>query len=309
MSELFEIVNNNITTDKAYETVLLKINKHAINEKDDDFIKLHGEEKVKKDQEYVEKMERIFKVNNKSESSKKATILEYIIYEQSELGEWLGKKAVTQKTSRTDDIRNGIDIAVEFEKDTEDSEYLGLAIDVSFGDELMKKFQRIKDEIDSGKLAKLEYFRSQNIAKEITDVPRVIVAVDGKTLNELIELWSEKSEDSKTKLAAHPVQIQILNELFIQLKIFEQYAREVVKKDELADIYKRDLLIVRNLLRDKKLEFSDFKGEMQDSGYDRVREGLSLFEKEIENTPSEKGKLSEAEMLYKKHPYLKKKAS
>lgn len=309
MPELFEIINNNITTDKAYESVLKKINSHAIKETDEDFVKLYGIEKVEKDKKYVEEMEEIFKKNNDKESAKKATILEYIIYEQSELGDWLGKKAITQKTSRTDDIRNGIDIAVEFEEENKVFEYLGLAIDVSFGDELLKKFNRIKKEIDSGELAKIEYFRSQNIAKEINNVPRVVVAVDGKTLNDLIELWSEKNEDSKTKLAAHPVQIQILNELFIQLKIFEQYAREVVKKDELADIYKRDLIIVRNLLRDKKIEFPDFKGEMQDSGYDRVREGLSLFEKEIENTSSEQGKLSKAEMLYKKHPYLKKKAS
>jgi len=283
-----------------------------LKESDPDFLKLYNEEKIKKDLAYIEKMEKLFeKVNSNEENMafKKAAIFEYIIYEQSELGEWFGEHALTSKTAKSDDLRHGVDMAIEFEEPDKSFGYLGLAVDVSFGDEFSKKFERIKSDIDAGKLTQIDYFKSRTGPKSLKNVPRVVLAVDGKTMNQLIDLWIEQNQESKDSLAKHPVQIQILNEFKLQLKKFEQYARHVKKNDEVADIYAHDLTIIKKLLEEKNKEFPGYSGEMFDTGFDHIQNGLSIFDKEIEASLPPDDRAERREAFFKKFPHLRKKTS
>jgi hypothetical protein len=288
MSNKFEninIIDEEIKINDAYNRVIRLFDKYALKEDDPDFKELYGEVKIKDDLEYIERMEKIFKEVNSTEQNiafKKAAIFEYIVYEQSELGDWFGKQALTFKTTKSDDLRYKVDMAIEFEEPNKSFGYLGLAVDVCFGVEFSEKFTSIKENIDSGKLTQIDYFKSPRTGpKGLKNVPRVVLAVDGKTMNQLIDLWIEKSQDSKDKLANHPVQIQILTEFQLQLTKFEQYARHVKKNNEIADIYAHDLAIIEKILKEKKKEFPNYTGEMFDAGYDHIQNGLSIFDKEI----------------------------
>lgn len=314
MSNKFEninIIDEEIKINDAYNRVIRLFDKHSLKVDDPEFKELYGQEKIDYDKAYIKKNELRFEESNLPGENilfKNAAILEYIVYEQSELGEWFGKQALTFKTTKYDDLLHGVDMAIEFEEPNESFGYLGLAVDISFGDELSKKFASIKDNIDSGKLTQIDYFKSPRTGpKGLKNVPRVVLAVDGKTVSKLIDFWIEKSQDSKNSLANHPVQIQILTEFQLQLTKFEQYARHVKKNDEIADIHAHDLAIIKKILQEKKKEFPNYTGEMFDAGYDHIQNGLSIFDKEIADNISSDDLTARRKAFFESHPKLRKK--
>ncbi len=176
-------------------------------------------------------------------------ILEAIFYEHAELSEWLGSNVETIKTSRFDDIVNGIDVIAEFSGNQETS-HLGLAIDATLSNVIEEKLERIKKEIDEGHLAEIKYFYSEelNIRQPKKNLPRVIICVEAKTIKELSELWME---NKNKELGQHQIQYQILEEIILQLETFKNYV-EQKGFSNLAEIYEKDLEIVKNIYQEKK---------------------------------------------------------
>ncbi|MEK7553130.1 MAG: hypothetical protein AAB504_00340, partial [Patescibacteria group bacterium] len=107
-----------IMADKMYEKARNVLTQDII--RPEDFIDLYGTKNVEEDIKYVKKMEEKFKQEDspeKQELKKIASVLEAIIYEQAEVNDWLGSEATTIKSSRYDDIKNGVDSIVEFYKE------------------------------------------------------------------------------------------------------------------------------------------------------------------------------------------------
>jgi hypothetical protein len=199
-------------------------------------------EMMQNDLKYVTEMEAKFG-SGKSEEEKTADklglILEALFFEQAEMSEWLGSNIETVRASRFDDIKNGIDIIAEFLEEEEGEEqaavrnvsgHMGLAFDVTFASNIKRKLEREKEEIDHNNLAEVRYFHSDHFVGKLPDVPRIVVAVDGKTINEITQLWLE----DKKALASHWVQMQILEGTIIQLKVQKKYA-ETTKHERLIN--------------------------------------------------------------------------
>lgn len=268
-------------TDLMIEKLNLdKIHKEAVellknNEIDPNkFTDLYGPENVENDKNYVKKMEERFKKPEQEDVDKLATILEAIIYEHAELSEWLGPNTETIKTSRYDDIRNGIDLIAEFIENEKSAFHLGLAVDATLSsDKINEKIKRIKEEIDKGKLARIKYFRSDflGIRGELSNLPRIIIAADAKTINELSELWSE---GRMKELGKHQIQFQILEEIILQLETFKNYA-EKKKLSNIALIYQKLLKMVKDIYQKKQKNVEDF-GE-RDSMLSVIKANLSNF--------------------------------
>jgi len=207
---------------------------------ENEFIDLYGE-LVKKDLRYVKEMEEKFKILNtpeRNESAKMAKIFEAIVHEQIEINNWLGENAFTKKAARFDDIKNGIDEIVEFKpEDISKTSHLALAIDVTFRKDLTEKMEKIKDDITVGKLSTIKYFKSDslNIRGEKVNVPKVIIGADNKMLNNVMMIWL-KGENRK--LTNQPMKFLILEEVFIQLKGFKDYAIRVGQTGVANDIDK-----------------------------------------------------------------------
>ena len=100
------------------------------------------------------------------------------------------------------------------------------------------------------RLPSVKYFRSENTDERLSleEVPRVIVGVDGRTMQEVMELWDSNDKDG---LAKHKVQHMILRELELQLRAFGNYA-EKKGKSGIAAKYRQDLEIVERLIEEKK---------------------------------------------------------
>lgn len=236
----------------------------------------------KGDKKFVARMEEKFKKTATPEqimANKLSTILEAIVYEQTELSNWLGEDVFTIKTSRFDDITNGVDVIAEFVERKEEKVksirgHLGLAFDVTFSNEISDKLNRIKNEIDDGHLATVKYFVSESMSYkgEFVDIPRVIMSVDGKTVNDLAQLWLEE----KKKLAFHPIQMQILEETLVQLKVFKEYAERTGHKRVIKRLNKA-LIIIQEIYDQKKNETSKLKEddfEARDAAFESLLSNL-----------------------------------
>lgn len=300
-------VNRDI--EAAYNKVVARSEKYKI--KENEFVDLYGEAEVQEDKKYIQEREEIFESKMSPEArlqKMRAIILEYILFEQSQLGEWFGENILAFKSSDYDDVKNGIDMITELQKKGNEKEaeltYLGLAIDISFGSELGKKFDRIKKEIIEGKLGEVKYFKSERSGKrKLTDLPHVVLAVDTKTVNDLIELWSNSRKD---ELSKHPAQLQIVHELIKQLKVFEQYARLVTKNEAITTKYTEVLQALRPLLAEKEKQFHGHEGNLFDAGYQHVVNGLSGMELEIKKASPQESDAERRRKLMEKFSYLNK---
>lgn len=189
-----------------------------------DFIGIYGADKVKKDEKDVFNQEKIIERDTdpqRLEDKKRSTVIEEIIFEQSVMADWLGEKTNVIKTAKYDDYFNHIDLVAEFdnsEKNISNFINAGMAIDVTFSQDLDRKIARNKKEIDAGVLAEIEYIRSKNIKPgKLKNIPRFLIVLDRKTTDELIEIYLN---GEKKELNYHPVQNEIIGSIELQAAIY-----------------------------------------------------------------------------------------
>lgn len=217
--------------------------------------------------------------SREAELKKLSDIFELLFAELVELYNWLGDNAFIVNTSEFDDIVGGTDMVIEFLKDGKFN-YLGLAIDVTFSHErLGKKLQGIADHINDEKLVTIKYYQSGNgdLVGKLPRIPRVIIGASRRVIDELVEtkltlesLMRRKSnptpsedldnltkqiKEVKAKLANHPIQFEILDQLTIQLKYFRDYCIKT-SKHSIAAKYHAILEIVEKI-RDRKGKDAD----------------------------------------------------
>lgn len=226
-------------------------------------------EMVARDMQYVRDRQARFKIESRpkaEEDKKMATILEAIVHEQVELNDWLGPNAETISASHFDDIANGVDTIVQFQREGEHDAHLGLAIDVTFSTDIRDKFNRIMEDIERGRLTEIKYFASPNPEKPDEyvyngglKVPRVVIGIERQTVEKLADLWMKKN---KKELGTHVVQRVIAKEILDQLALFEQYARSRNNPKSIAETYKR----VREMLERSLNEREDGGFETENVG-------------------------------------------
>lgn len=248
----------NIDTDRLYQQVIAQIKEREIQL--EYFKNLYGAEAVQRDIKYVDTMERLFNseaTSEQKEAQKFATIFEWIFNQHAEMSDWLGPNAMLIKSSRFDDIKNGIDSIAEFQETSTAASYLGLAIDVTTTTDLAKKFETIKQEIARGDLGKITYFVSEhtNMRGELSNIPKVVVGADRKTVQSLADMYGEKDNAA---LARHFIQFQILEEIGFELDAFEKYANQTNHLD-LESVYRKTGKMIKNILSAKHSTIKDTK--------------------------------------------------
>jgi hypothetical protein len=264
--------------DRAYHNAAAILKEDQVDPRA--FEKTYGREAIQADLAYVEKRERKFEDDRAQGREaemihKYSTIFEGVLYEEIEKSNWLGEYAFTIRPSRYDDIRNEIDLVVEFRDPDQPTSSLGLAIDITLAKDkkdiqrgvifpdLSKKIVRSKEEIQRDRLPEVKY-----AAPKGQKMPRVVVATDLATIKDLAELYLTK--DTK-RLADHPFQIRLLDQIFLQLKAQLDYAQGVPNSTAEREIAERLTIIerIRQLkepLR-KKHERAGTLGEDRDRGF------------------------------------------
>lgn len=247
---------------------------YAIQE--DEFVGVYSASDIAADKAEVARLESIFARQDTPEeqnSKKIADVLEAIVLMQSEMNEWLGS-ATTLRTSKFDDYKNKVDMLAEWSHPDDGSRVLALAVDVTFGDgNVEKKMRAIRNEIDSGSLGKVRYFRDSNnqFMGTRNNVPRTVIGVSQPMVEELARLWL--ANDNKA-LAKHSVQRQFLAQIVYQLTVMRDYAARTGKED-VVRAYNQALVIARPLLDSKSIiERGDYS---EDPVVQSIREKTKEF--------------------------------
>lgn len=246
----------------------------------------YDQRSIDADLKYVAQMESVFHQDTPEDAHAEeikrrlSLVLEAIVHEQAELSNWLGPSATTHKTSRFDDIASGVDSIVEF-TGNEPRRHRVLAIDVTYTKELERKIHRIKQEIDEQRLTYIKYFESadETYKGTLSKVPRVLIGIDPAKIFDLAQLWIAKDQRA---LAKHPIQIQILEEITMQLKTFHRYAIQRGQR-ELVEIFEGSLRLVERTLEDSGKQAiakhpATRESIERDRVYQNLRSGLWIFQ-------------------------------
>ena len=118
-----------------------------------------------------------------------------------------------------------------------------------------------------------KYFKSDktHYMGSLSQIPRVIIGADSKTVQELGELWLKRKNK---ELAEHQIQFQILDQILIQLESFEEYAEEC-NQPEIAEIYKKSHKIIMEIYEQKEATVND-TGE-RDSMFEKIKKAMDDF--------------------------------
>lgn len=290
--------------EKLYNLVIPDYEKRRI--KETDFKDLYGSKRVEADIKEIERIRQEIE-SRQSENDKvigkKSKLFEAILSEQIEEQNWMGGEVMAVAASEYDDIKNRVDMILEFTG--EEASRLALAVDLTTATNteiLRAKLKRIRDEIRSGELTRVKYFKSEaeDFRGELGNIPRVIVCADQRTLEDLSQLfldyknaaknvklnrqagdlagekrWQEEFKKTRETIKNHPVQRQILEEIKIQLEKYywlaeyhSQASREV--KDKMEEKYAKFLRIIEDILEQKQdlpkkfdYSFGVFRREMK----------------------------------------------
>lgn len=259
--------------DKAYELAEKVLEADRI---DPQKFEHYDKQMVDRDMQYVRDREAQFERESRPEArqdKKMATVMEAIIHEQVELGDWLGPNAQTITPSHYDDIANGVDSIVRLQREGEGDTHLGLAIDVTFSTDIRGKLNKIMEDIEQGKLTEIKYFASPNpedsneyVYTGSLKIPRVVVGIEKQVVEKLADLWLKKN---KKELGQHPIQHVIAKEILDQLAVFEQYARSRNNRNNIAAVYRQVSAVIERSLKEKEDE-GDYINSLGVLKYDKV---------------------------------------
>jgi hypothetical protein len=251
------------------------------------FSDLYSEEAVARDLRYVADMERTFNSRasyevvpglTEGDIKRLSERVEYEVIRGINAGQWF-EGVGAHKTSNFDDIANGVDVVLEMQE-AGNYGHLGMGVDITFSQNIDKKFQRIKEEIDNfdgdkHRLARVKYFDSANtgIRGELNSLARAVVAIDLPMLKDMTGI---KSTDS---LHGHISKHVTLLEIQRQLEIFLRYAKSrnpaAVKPIERASLFINDL--VGKLASDDRMNQSEYvKNRRADDAINRCLELFSV---------------------------------
>lgn len=272
-----------IIISRAFKKAEKHLERNRIDTKN--FKSSYSDEEITGDEELVRRLAKKFHASWNIES-RLGVVFEAILSEHIELSDWLGQDTITKKTSLFDDFVNGVDEIIEYPQDLQ-TDHLPLAIDITYGGEqvLKEKLLKIQKDIQDGKFSEIKYFEDYNgnHANEPVKMPKALLAIDREMVIELALMWVE---GNKKRLAEHPVQIQILDELLIQLEMWREYALQC-KKTKIAGQYEKQISTLRKIIHsDAKqalIKKYGFPHRRESRAYNVIKEFLSKINKSQED--------------------------
>jgi len=263
---------------------VLEYGKRLENINPADFEDVYSLEEIRKDLEHLDfvekKIENFKKKKNTQEreiydiNEKRSKAFEILLADQIYDGEWLGPEAMSIRASRFDDVLNGVDIIVEFDRENA-VERIALVVDASTTsdiDYIEKKIKRnIRRISEDLKPLEIKYFHSQIRGEngeyfkgKIENLIPIVIGADYQNANRIFNIFSEfiflenkTDNDSKErcrwlkkKLSTHPIQNIFLEQIEIQL---EMYISILKRKNKPMDDVEALLVIIKEVAEEKKV--------------------------------------------------------
>lgn len=257
--------------------------------KDLNYLRL-TKKRIEEDNSQLDTIEKGIQEDNR----KRSECLEIILTDQVYDGDWFGGEAMTSKTSKYDDIRNGVDMVVEFDK--EETERMALAIDASTASNIRVIEDKIKNNLEKLRnkehLQEVKYFKSQIRDDKgeyyqggLTDLVPVVVGADKDNVDNLFEVFAElksleKNPNKSAKerrmelrrnLSENPIQGVFLGEIKTQL---ETYKKVMGSEDEKISEKCDSLLEIINEVTKEKTEEGVYSEEEtpNDQTFNNIKE-------------------------------------
>lgn len=250
------------------------------------FADLYSEENVAKDLRYVEDRKRAFQSSSDREVSHGLTEqdvkdlserVEYEVIRGINAGRWF-EGVGAYKTSEYDDIANGVDVVLEMLNQNTYG-HLGLGLDITFSQNVEKKFKRIKGEIDAydgekSRLGRVKYFNSKNtgIRGELGDLARAVVAIDLPMLKDMVE--AKKPDSLHSHMSKHITLLEIQQQLATFLRYAERSNSLAAQPIERASSFIQTM--VENLDSEGRVRQSEYRKNRRAD--DALLRGLAIFD-------------------------------
>lgn len=212
-------------------------------------------------------------------SKKLADCLEGIILN---VKTWFGPTSNIYPTTRHDDFFNGVDLVAE-RKDGDIANHHGFALDITYAgyNTILKKISRIAEKLKSGKMGKVDFFRSNDgrFKGQLNEIPLVVIGADGNTMRGLVNMFAE-GEDKN--IEDHQVQFQIVDQVLMQCDFFINLAKEINDEEKSKriisayEILKTDFELIKKLKR--RLVTNLDNGE-RDNFHENLKAALENLEK------------------------------
>jgi hypothetical protein len=219
-------------------------------------------------------------------TNKVGAVFEAIVIDEAESSEWLGSGAILYPASQYDDFMNGVDAVAEFKKEENESDFLALAMDVTFSSDIEnieKKINRVLKSVKDGVLTSLKYFVDENGNQSKMEVPRVVIGAEAAMVGELMQLWNMKNsaieenrKKAKSTLGQHIFQTKMLLEIEMQLKGYGKFAKDH-GQPEIADLYENALRIIEDVIEEKRELIENHRTQIEN---DQV---FQLIKKSVES--------------------------
>lgn len=199
-----------------------------------------------------------------------ATVIEAIIFDQIQKGNWFGEDAIAFLTSDYDDYLNGADLAVETggKLNLSGGHGILLSFDATYSESrerIESKISKFVQKISSGKMGVITFYKSPNgrVRGSVDYVPVLTVGFGKATIARLSELWLKNNEDSNKELSKHPAQKLILEECRVQLESFLNFVNTTnpPNKELLKASLREELEMIEVILEKKK---SVYLGNLED---------------------------------------------
>ena len=258
-----------------------------------DFEDVYSPEEIRKDLEHLDFVERKIENSKKKMNTqereiydineKRSKAFEILLADQIYDGEWLGSEAMSIRASRFDDVLKGVDIVVEFDRESA-IERIALVVDASTTsdiDYIEKKIKRnIRRISEDFRPLEIKYFHSQirdengeYFKGKIENLIPIVIGADSQNANRIFDIFSEliflknkTDNDSKErcrwlkkKLSTHPIQNIFLDQIEIQL---EMYISILNRKNRPADDVEALLVIIKEVAEEKKASGFSTSGEV-----------------------------------------------
>jgi hypothetical protein len=157
----------------------------------------------------------------RKEAARLAHIFECLVYDviNDTRSQWLGEHFNVEMASLYDNNENHTDLIGTLQKTGEQGKHVALSMDITFGNP-DHKVQEIKDEIDSGQLTRIKYFKSDE-GKGLRKTPRIILGVGKANMDRLMKLWAG---GNYAELEVDPARFILMEEARIQFRAYGEYA-------------------------------------------------------------------------------------
>lgn len=251
------------------------------------FASLYGEKTVKEDEAFAAQLKKRFDARTEDEEGRIgrrfSAAFERVFKDWAGRLGWFGDHSEIISTSEYDDYVNGVDGVLVLNGGERGSEYVALAIDTTHagGEKLEEKMLRAMDHI-TGKTPPviLKYFARKNFRGQLTDSIPVIIGLDNRDANQIIDTFGQilnllkqhtrtprQNEILKEKvdaLKSHPAQAVFLREIKLQLVMYQRLLADAEPADERAAVTKNHVDSILQIISSVTREKADIElGELE----------------------------------------------